>query len=79
MKPFGYAHWRARRFYLFWITAFCQAVILYCLFAGLDTRSAETAVSMAFTLQIAMVGCYVFGATWEDVKRGGPLLPGSEK
>ncbi len=69
-KMFGYAHWRARRSFLFAVNALCFVVIFYALFKGLDTRTSETAVSMAFTTIIASVGSYVFGATWEDIRNG---------
>ena len=60
-------NWKIRRMFMFLITIFCVAVISYCLWAELDTEVAETAVLMAFLTIIANVGCYVFGAAWEDI------------
>lgn len=62
----GLGSWRWRRAYLFVVTAFCMAVVAYCLWFGLDGRVAETAVMMSFLTIMGGLGSYVFGATWDD-------------
>ena len=59
--------WRLRRNFMFATALFCAMVIVYVLWKGLDTRVAETAVTMAFVILGSTVSSYVFGATWEDV------------
>jgi hypothetical protein len=54
---------------MFIVSAFCMAVIWWCLYRNLDTRVAESAVTMAFLTLGGIVGSYVFGATWEDVQQ----------
>jgi hypothetical protein len=51
------------------ITVFCMWTIAYCLRHGLDNRSAETAIEMAFLCLTGIVSSYVFGATWENIHR----------
>ena len=60
--------WENRRKYLFATTAFFMLVISYCLWQNLDTSVAEAAVSMASIGININIGCYVFGATYQDVK-----------
>lgn len=55
---------------MFAVSAFCVGVISYTLWKGMDTKVAETAVSMSFVALISIVGSYVFGATWDDKKKG---------
>lgn len=62
--------WVIRRAFMFAISAFCVGVISYTLWKGMDTKVAETAVSMSFVALISIVGSYVFGATWDDKKKG---------
>lgn len=58
--------WALRRLFMFAISAFCVGVITFSLWKGLDTKVAETAVTMSFVTLISVVGSYVFGATWDD-------------
>ena len=59
--------WRIRRKFMFAVSLFCVLVISYCLFYNLETRVAETAVTMSFVTLLGIVGSYVFGATWQDI------------
>ena len=59
--------WRLRRNFMFATAVFCAMVITYVLWEGLDTRVAETAVTMAFVILGSTVSSYVFGAAWEDI------------
>lgn len=56
--------WVLRRRTMFVVLAFCFLVVLIALFQ--DTEVAETAVIAAFGTIIAIVGSYVFAATWDD-------------
>lgn len=58
--------WAVRRLFMFIISAFCVGVVSFALYRGLDTKVAETAVTMSFVTLISVVGSYVFGATWDD-------------
>lgn len=66
-QPYG--NWMIRRRFMFAVSAFCAWAIVYVLVTGKDTRSAETAVEMAFWTLLGITGSYVFGATWEDIHR----------
>jgi hypothetical protein len=66
--------WRIRRRFMFVTTAFSASVIAYVLGTGLDTRPAETAVTMAFVQIVLTVGSYVFAAAWEDIS-GHATMP----
>lgn len=59
--------WAIRRRFMFATAAFCAAVIAFILIARLDTGPADTAITMAFLVLMSIVGCYVFGAAWEDI------------
>lgn len=61
--------WKNRRRFMFIVSAFCGAVIAYALVWGDCDAVGETALTMAFTALIAIVGSYVFGATWDDKGR----------
>ncbi len=52
--------WAIRRRFMFLVVAFCCTVIAYCLWAGLETRVAETAVIGAFMVIGGVIGSYVF-------------------
>lgn len=54
---------------MFAVCVFCVVVVSYCLYNRLESRVAETAVTMAFTTIISVTGSYVFGAAWEDIRR----------
>ena len=63
----GQSSWKIRRRFMFAISLFCCAVVGYVLYRGLDTKPADTAMTMAFLTLISILGSYVFGATWEDI------------
>lgn len=65
--PPNFGSWRVRRLFLFSVSLFCMAVVGYCLWQDKDTRTAESAVAMAFYSLMMITGSYVFGATWEDI------------
>lgn len=73
--PRGVGSWRTRRLFMFAVTAFSMGTIAYILYRDMDSRVADTAVTMAFFTLISTVGSYVFGAAWQDVntirQRGG--------
>mgnify|MGYP000474489200 CR=1 FL=1 len=54
------------------IVAFCFAVVGYILWRELESKVAETAVTMAFFLLGSVSGSYIFGATWQDISLGKP-------
>ena len=54
---------------MFAVAAFCAATVSYVLFKELDSKVAETVVSMAFLCLTGIVSSYVFGAVWDD--KGG--------
>lgn len=58
--------WENRRRFMFLIALFCVTTIGWVLYREMDTRVAETAVTMSFVTLISIVGSYVFGATWDD-------------
>jgi hypothetical protein len=61
--------WKIRRRFMFGVSLFSMWAIAYVLMRGSDTRSAETAVEMAFLCLTGIVSSYVFGATWENIHR----------
>lgn len=67
------ANWSIRRRIVASTLAFCAFVVVYCLWkvddGTADSRILETAVNAAFTLAGAVIGTYVFGAVWQDVKQ----------
>lgn len=69
-KRIGYPHWAARRRIIHATLIFCAAVVTYCLYQNTGTRTEETGLQFAFTLAGAVIGSYIFGATWEDIKNG---------
>lgn len=65
---------------MFGVSVFSMWTIGYVLIHGLDTRSSETAVEMAFLCLTGIVSSYVFGATWENIHRmksPQPVLKGT--
>lgn len=60
--------WRVRRGFMFVISAFCCWVVGYVLIERIDTRPADTAVMFALLGLLGIVGSYVFGAVWQDIK-----------
>ena len=60
--------WRVRRRIIHITLVLCALQIGYLTIWGKDTRLAETLALGAYTLAGAVIGSYVFGAVWEDVK-----------
>lgn len=58
--------WTKRRNFMFLISFFCVLVIAWVLYKDMDSKVAETVVTMSFVTLISIVGSYVFGATWDD-------------
>lgn len=65
-KPINCNNWARRRRFMLVTTAFCMACPVWVLYTGLDTKPAETAVTMSFVTITGIVGSYVFGAVWDD-------------
>ena len=65
--------WKIRRRVMFITIGFCMFIIAYCLYKNLDTKVAESAVTMGFFTLSTVIGSYVFGAVWDDnnQKRNG--------
>lgn len=61
--------WAKRRLFMIAACAFCGYCVLYVVHTGMDTKVADTAVTMAFLLLGSIVVAYVFGATWEDISK----------
>lgn len=59
--------WRIRRKFMFTVSGFCMVSVGYCLGMDLDSKVAETVVTMSYLVLGAIVSSYVFGATWEDI------------
>lgn len=63
----GIGSWKVRRRFMFAVTAFCMACVMYILYKNLESSVAETTITMAFFCLSTIVGSYVFGATWQDI------------
>lgn len=61
--------WKNRRLVIFLSLLFSAAVIVYVMVWGEDTRVNETIIQFAFIFGGAIIGAYVFNATWEDVTK----------
>lgn len=61
--------WRIRRRVVVLTLLYCAASVGYILLKGLDTETARTIVSSSFLLASTVIGCYIFGATWDDKGR----------
>jgi len=64
--------WKNRRRIVFISLLFCAGVILYALGSDkemLDAATRQTAITQAFWTAGAIIGAYVFGATWDDKGR----------
>ena len=64
--------WKYRRRIVFISLAFSAGVIVYALSGahdGLDGETRRTAITQAFWAASAIIGAYVFGATWDDKGR----------
>lgn len=64
----GVGSWKMRRRFMWIISGFCMWTITYILLKNLDTRVAETAVMSSFLCLGGIVGSYVFGAAWQDIR-----------
>jgi hypothetical protein len=51
---------------MFITVAFCKAVILLALLVKPEAPVAGIAITMAFGTITTVLGCYVFGAVWDD-------------
>jgi len=60
--------WRIRRRIINTTLVLCALEIFYLTIWGADTRLAETLATGAFLLAGSVIGSYVFGAAYEDVK-----------
>ncbi len=60
--------WRIRRRIIHVTLLLCALEIGYLTVWGRDTRLAETLATGAFLLAGAVIGSYVFGAAWEDIR-----------
>lgn len=68
MTPPRLGSWGVRRTFMFVVSAFCCWVVAYVLINRIDTRPADTAVMFALLGLLGIVGSYVFGAVWQDIK-----------
>lgn len=71
--------WTKRRRFLHVVTAFCMIVVMVALLHDRTSTVAETAVTMAFTTIMAIVGAYVGGATWDHMKIRDAEIKGWKK
>lgn len=62
------ATWRIRRRIINTTLVLCALQIIYLTIWGQDTRLNETLALGAYTLAGAVIGAYVFGAAWEDIR-----------
>jgi hypothetical protein len=62
------ATWRIRRRIINTTLVLCALQIIYLTIWGADTRLNETLALGAYTLAGAVIGAYVFGAAWEDIR-----------
>ena len=63
--------WQGRRLLMLITHVFCMGTVAYCLWHDRTSQVAETAVTMAFLTMAGTVGSYVFGKTWEQVRKVG--------
>ena len=61
--------WKNRRRFMFTVSAWIIAAISYVLYTKLNTSPAEAMVTMGLLALAGIIGSYVFGATWQDIKR----------
>ena len=64
----GTGSWIVRRRFMFIISAFCMWTIYYVITRDIESRVGETAVMSAYFCLGSIVGAYVFGATWQDIR-----------
>jgi uncharacterized membrane protein len=46
---------------------FCALAILAAMFGHMAEAVATTTITMSFSTGFAIIGSYVFGATWQDI------------
>jgi len=61
--------WKYRRRFMFVVSAFAGALTLLALLVRPDAPVAGTSITGGLALLGSIVGCYVFGATWDDKGR----------
>lgn len=64
----GGPSWKVRRRIIIATLVFCAAEVAYLTIWGQDTKLAEAIVTGAFLLAGSVIGSYVFGAVWQDLK-----------
>lgn len=64
--------WRIRRLVIFAVLALCFYVVIRITESDRDRPVDEVLVYSSFLTITAVVGAYVFGATWESVKLEPP-------
>lgn len=62
----GKPPWHLRRKIILTTLVFCAACIAYIMIWGGDTRVNETIILGSFATGSAVIGSYVFAATWGD-------------
>lgn len=62
--------WYWRRWAIFSSLAVCDAILLYLVAFGTDTRLNQDLGNGAFLLIAAIVNGYVLGSAWDDKNRG---------
>jgi hypothetical protein len=60
--------WRERRRIIRITLALCAAEIVYLTVWGGDTKLNDTLATGTFILAGSVIGSYVFGAAWEDIR-----------
>lgn len=68
-KPAVKPSWKNRRRMMWSAVAFCMLCIAWVLYKNLDSGPAEAAITMGFLTIGGIIGSYVFGAAWQDIKR----------
>lgn len=63
----GDDHWKMRRLLLFGTSLFYMLLVSYVVWRQVDSELARTACSSAMLALMGNVGCYVFGASYEDL------------
>jgi len=61
--------WKNRRRFMFTVSGWIMGIISYIIFKEVTTVAANTFTSVGLMTLGSIIGFYVAGATWEDVKR----------
>lgn len=61
------APWFIRRLWVAIIMVYCGSMNAYIVFKGIETKPAETFVSMSMLLMGTTIGTYLFGAVWNNL------------